>query len=224
MDAFPVLISLLLLHAAPYNLARKCTYLIPINPIKTAPVCCDLMELLGFLRFPAQNPIGCNWNLRTHFQQDALPRVPWLPSTFVDINNLRMRINLQHRECFPLAAVGVKKVYLLNIWRPIVHVLFHWPHPGLCRHVCMDGLYKRSNFQLNRMKNRRVIRGQSFRHSLPTLDCKFEPKVTFTDRDETGARRKVWTNDSLGPSAQNFLSPLFRGMAPESWYLLMFDP
>ena len=55
----------------------------------------------------------------------------------------------------------------------------------------MDGLYKRSKFQLNRMKNRRVIRGQSFRHSLPTLDCKFEPNVTFTDRDETGARRKV---------------------------------
>ena len=62
-DAFPVLISLLLLHAAPYNLARKCTSLRPINPIKSAPVCCELMELLGFLRFPAQNPIGCNGNL-----------------------------------------------------------------------------------------------------------------------------------------------------------------
>ena len=107
-DAFPVLLSLLLLHAAPYNLARKCTSLRPINPIKRAPVCCELMELLGFLRFPAQNPVGCNGNLRTHFQQDALPRVPRLPSTFVDINDLRMRINLQHRECFPLAAVGVK--------------------------------------------------------------------------------------------------------------------
>ena len=103
-----VLISLFLLHAAPYNLARKCTSLRPINPIKTAPVCCELMDLLGILRFPAQNPIGCNRNLRTHFQQDALPRVPWLPSTFVDINDLRMRINLQHRDCFPLAAVGVK--------------------------------------------------------------------------------------------------------------------
>ena len=80
----------------------------------------------------------------------------------------------------------------------------------------MDWFYKRSKFQLNRMKNRRVIRGQSFRHSLPTLDCKFEPNVTFTDRDETGARRKVWTNDSLWPNAQNFLSPLFRVMAPES--------
>ena len=66
------------------------------------------MELLGYLRFPAQNPIGCNANLRTHFQQDALPRIPWLPFTFVDINDLRMRINLQHRGCFPLAAVGVK--------------------------------------------------------------------------------------------------------------------
>ena len=53
-----------------------------------------------------------------------------------------------------------KKVYLLNFWRPIVHVLFHWPHPGLCRHVCMDGLYKHSKFQLNRMKRKRVIRGQ----------------------------------------------------------------
>ena len=55
-----------------------------------------------------------------------------------------------------------KKVYLLNIWRPIVHVLFQWPHPGWCRHVCMDGLYKLSKFQLNRMNSRRVIRGQSF--------------------------------------------------------------
>ena len=36
-DAFPVLISLLLLHAAPYNLARKCTSLRPINLIKN---CC----------------------------------------------------------------------------------------------------------------------------------------------------------------------------------------
>ena len=116
-----------------------------------------------------------------------------------------------------------KNVNSLNIWRPIVHVLFHWPHTVWCRHVCMDGLYKRSKFQLNRMNSRRVIRGQSFRHSLPTLDCKFEPNATFTDRDETGARRKVWTKDSLGPSAQNFLSPLFRFMAPESWYLLMFD-
>ena len=107
-DAFPVLISLLLLHAAPYNLARICTSLSPINPIKSAPVCCELMELLGFLRFPALKSIGCYANLRTHFQQDALPRVPFLPFTFVDINDLRMRINLQHRGCFPLAAVGVK--------------------------------------------------------------------------------------------------------------------
>ena len=67
------------------------------------------MELLGYLRFHAQNPIGCNANLRTHFQQDALPRIPWVPFTFVDINDLRMRINLQHRGCFPLAAVGVKR-------------------------------------------------------------------------------------------------------------------
>ena len=86
----------------------------------------------------------------------------------------------------------------------------------------MDRLYKRSKFQLNRMKNSRVIRGQSFRHSLPTLECKFEPNVTFTDRDETGARRKVWINDSPGPSAQKFLSPIFRVMAPYNWYLLMF--
>ena len=62
-DAFPVLISLLLLHAAPYNLARKCTSLRPINLIKSAPVCCELKELLGYLRFPAQNPIGLGLGL-----------------------------------------------------------------------------------------------------------------------------------------------------------------
>ena len=55
----------------------------------------------------------------------------------------------------------------------------------------MDGLYKRSRFQLNQMRNRRVIRGQNIRHSIPTLDCKFEPNLTFTDRDEIGGRRKV---------------------------------
>ena len=75
-DEFPVLISLLVLHAAPYNLAQICTSLRPINPIKSAPVCCELMELLGYLRLPAQNSIGCNVNLRTHFQQDALPQFP----------------------------------------------------------------------------------------------------------------------------------------------------
>ena len=69
---------------------------------------------------------------------------------------------------------------------------------------------------IGRKTDELFIRGQSFRYFLPTLDCKFEPNATFTDRDETGARRKVWTNDSLGPSAQKFLSPLFRVMAPES--------
>ena len=107
-DTFPVLISLLLLYAAPCDLARKCTSLRPINPIKCAPVCWKRMELLGFLRFSALNPIGCNAYLRTHFQQDALPRVPLLHFTFVDINVLRMRINLMHRGCFPVDAVGVK--------------------------------------------------------------------------------------------------------------------
>ena len=81
--------------------------------------------------------------------------------------------------------------------------------------ICMDELYKLLKFQLNRMKNRRVIRGQNFRHSLPTLECLFEPNVTFTDRDETGARRKVWIKELLGPIAQKFLPPFFRVMAPE---------
>ena len=111
--------------------------------------------------------------------------------------------------------------FLLNVWRPIVHVLFYWPHPGLCRYVCMDGLYKRSKFLFNRMKNTWVIKGQNFRHSLSTSGCLLEPNLTFIDRDETGARRTVWTNDSLGSSAQKFLSPLFRVMAPERWYLLI---
>ena len=75
-DIYQVLIALLVLHAAPYNLAQICIYLRPINPIKSAIVCCELMELLGYLRFPAQNSIGCNVNLRTHFQRDALPRFP----------------------------------------------------------------------------------------------------------------------------------------------------
>ena len=79
---------------------------------KNAPVCCELMELLGYLRFPAKNSIGGNVNLSTYFQQDALPRFPWLPYMFVDINDLRMRINLQHHECFPLTAVGFKSLFI----------------------------------------------------------------------------------------------------------------
>ena len=156
--------------------------------------------------------------MRTHFQQDALPRFQYLPFVFVDINDLRMRINLQHPGCFRLAAIGVKMFFLLNVWRPIVPVLFCWPHPGLRRRVGMDRLYKRSKFQLNRMRNRRVIRGQNIRPSIPTLDSKFEPNLIDTDQDKIGARRKVWTKDSLGPSAQKFLSPHFRVMAPENLY------
>ena len=86
--------------------------------------------------------------------------------------------------------------------------------------VWIGRLYKRSKFQLNRISNRRVIRGQNIRHYIPT--CLFEPNLTFTDRDETDARRKVWTRDSLGPIDQKFLSPHFRVMAPGSWYLPMF--
>ena len=67
------------------------------------------MELLGYLRFPAQNSIGCNVRLRAHFQQDALPQIPTPAFMFVDINHLRMGINLQHPVCFSLAAIGVKR-------------------------------------------------------------------------------------------------------------------
>ena len=115
-----------------------------------------------------------------------------------------------------------KNVYLLNVCVPIVFLLFYCSQLGLCRYVCIDRLYKLSKFQLTRMKNRRVIRVRNFRHSLPTLDL-FEPYVTFTDRDETGARRRVWTNDSLGARAQKFLPSLFRVTAPEScWFVLTY--
>ena len=115
----------------------------------------------------------------------------------------------------PLAAVGVKYLFIEFLATHSARAI-PLTHPGWCRHVCMDWLYKRFKLQLNQMKNRQVILGQSFRHSLPTLDCKFEPNATFSDRDVTDAGRKVWTNDSLRPSAQIFLSPLFRVMAPES--------
>ena len=73
----------------------------------------------------------------------------------------------------------------------------------------MDGLYKRSKFHLYRMKNRRFIRGQSFRHSLTTLDCKFEPNVTFTDRDETGARRRPGPMTPWGQGPKISYRPFF---------------
>ena len=43
------------------------------------------------------------------FHQDALPRFPWLVFIYVGINDLRMRMYLQHRRCFPLPAIGEKR-------------------------------------------------------------------------------------------------------------------
>ena len=179
-DAFPVLISLLLLHAAPNNLARKCTSLTPINPIKSAPVCCKLTVISVFtVSRPKFHRVQCKFE--DPFSAGRLASSP------LSTHCVCRHYWSAHAQKFAAPRVlsfgccRRKNGYLLNIWRPIVHALFHWPHPGFYRHVCMDRLYKRSIFQFNRMKNRRVIRGQSLRHSPPTLDCKFEPNVTFTE-------------------------------------------
>ena len=109
---------------------------------------------------------------------------------FVDIDDLRMRINLQQRECFPLAAVGINGLFI----ECLTHHSARAIRLTASRIVQVDGLCKTSKFQLNRMKNITVIRGQNFRHSIPTLDCLSELNPTFTDQDETGARQKVWAN------------------------------
>ena len=103
------LISPHVLHAAHSYLAQICTFLTPINLIKSAPVCCELIELLRFYRFRALISIGCNVKLMARFHQDALPRFPWLVFIYVGINDLRMRMYLQHRRCFPLPAIGEKR-------------------------------------------------------------------------------------------------------------------
>ena len=108
-DPFSALISPHVLHAAHSYLAQICTFLTPINLIKSAPVCCELIELLRFYRFRALISIGCNVKLMARFHQDALPRFPWLVYIYVGINDLRMRMYLQHRRCFPLPAIGEKR-------------------------------------------------------------------------------------------------------------------
>ena len=128
-DPFSALISPHVLHAAHSYLAQICTFLTPINLIKSAPVCCELIELLRFYRFRALISIGCNVKLMARFHQDALPRFPWLVFIYVGINDLRMRMYLQHRRWLSFACYRRKTIYLWNVWRPILHVLFYWPLP-----------------------------------------------------------------------------------------------
>ena len=44
------------------------------------------------------------------FSAGRLASSPLTTFTFVDINDLSMRINLQHRGCLPLAAIGEKRI------------------------------------------------------------------------------------------------------------------
>ena len=108
-DPFSALISPHVLQAAHSYLAQICTFLTPINLIKSAPVCCELIELLRFYRFRALISIGCNVKLMARFHQDALPRFAWLVFIYVGINDLRKRMYLQHRRCDPLPAIGEKR-------------------------------------------------------------------------------------------------------------------
>ena len=112
-DPFRVLISPIVLHAVHSYLAQLWIFLRPINLVKSAPVWCELIELLRFYRFPAHISIGRNVKLMTRFHQDALLRFPWLPFTYVGINDLRMRMYLQHHRCFSLPAI-ITKTYLYN--------------------------------------------------------------------------------------------------------------
>ena len=72
-DPFPALISPRVLHAAHSYLAQICTFLTPIDFIKSAPVWCELIELLRFYWFPALISIGCNVKLMTRFRQTPCP-------------------------------------------------------------------------------------------------------------------------------------------------------
>ena len=110
-DPFSALISPHVLHAAHSYLAQICTFLTPINLIKSAPVCCELIELLRFYRFRAIISIGCNVKLMARFHQDILPRFPWLVFIYVGINDLRMRMYSQHRRFFPLPAIGETRFF-----------------------------------------------------------------------------------------------------------------
>ena len=65
-------------------------------------------RVITILPFSRLISIGCNVKLMTRFHQDNWPRSPWLPFMYVGINDLRMRIYLHYRRCFPTPAISVK--------------------------------------------------------------------------------------------------------------------
>ena len=52
------------------------------------------------------------------FSAGCLAPIPMTAFKFVDIIDLRMRINLQHPGCFRLAAIGVKRFFFIECLTP----------------------------------------------------------------------------------------------------------
>ena len=74
--------------------------------------CACLLRIDGVIRIftfsrPKFHRVQCK--LEGPFSAGRLAPIPMTALMFVDINDLRMRINLQHPGCFRLAAIGVKR-------------------------------------------------------------------------------------------------------------------
>ena len=105
-----------------------------------------------------------------------------------------------------------------------MHVLFHWLHPGWSRHVCMDRLYKRSKFQLNRWKTDGLlgVKVSDIPYQLWTAGLSLMRPSLIGMKLVPDERSGPMTPSGQVPKIS--YRPFFRVMAPESWYLLMFDP
>ena len=130
-------------------------------------------------------------NLRADFQQDALPQFPWLP----------------------FGCYRRKKVYLLNVWRPIVHA------PGM---LVWTSSTNGTNFSLIGWKTDELlgVKISGIPYQLWTAYLSLirpSPIWMKLVPDERSGPMTHW-----GQVPKNSYRPFF--MAPESWYLLMFDP
>ena len=109
------------LTSSPYIFACSACSAIQFGTEMNLPKTCKpykkracLLQIDGVIRvFTFSRPIfhRAQCKLEDPFSAGCLAPIPMTAFIFVDINDLRMRINLQHPGCFILAAIGVKMYF-----------------------------------------------------------------------------------------------------------------
>ena len=91
------------------------------------------------------------------------------------------------------------------------HILCAYPLAAtiFCSLVGQDKGYKLSKFLLNRRTNKSAIKCLNIGYSSPTLYCLFESNPTFADWNETYARWKACSHETLGQLLENSESLVF---------------